>query len=397
MLTIVNPLAVGQSNVYTTAGVAGYNVYRKVNDSALQLVGKTGPGENSFVDQTAFNGVRYTYTVSPFDADNESATTLENSAMAIRNNVVDANGAPVLGLFGANNTVDYDDFFIFADHFGLTAGQGSFEPAFDLVPNNQIDFDDFFVFADNFGKSIQSAGKVIPTMAGLNSDARFALTAGAELPRVGEELSLTVSLEDFVEVKAYGLTVSYDSDLLDFVGTRSEDNALGESDLATPQAIARGEGEIYVAAFGDVTSESTVGLDLIFRAKAEIEDSFIEIASGAVQDGNYGINQIANPVNVRIETRPEVYALDNNYPNPFNPETTIKYQLPEAGEVTLEIYNMLGQVVNTLVSDYQTAGRYVVQWDATNDHGQPLSSGVYFYRITAGGEFQSYKKMLLLK
>ena len=58
---------------------------------------------------------------------------------------------------------------------------------------------------------------------------------------------------------------------------------------------------------------------------------------------------------------------------------------------------MLGQVVNTLVSDYQTAGRYVIQWDATNDNGQALSSGVYFYRITAGGEFQSIKKMLLLK
>jgi hypothetical protein len=397
VFTIVNPQAVGTSNVFTTAGVTGYNVYRKVNDGAFQLVGKAGSGETSYTDQTVFNGVRYTYTVSPYDLDNEAGTALENSAMAVRNNAVAADGTPVLGLFGADTRVDYDDFFIFADHFGLSAGAEAYEPAFDLSPNNQIDYDDFFVFADYFGKAIQVAGKVVPTMAGLNSDARFYLDAGLELPRVGEDMTIAVSLEEFVEVKAYGLTVAFDAELLEFVGTNVEDNILGESELSTPQVIARGEREVYVAAFGDVASQGDLSIDLIFRAKSEIEASYIEISSGALQDGSYGLNQITTPASVRIETRPDVYALQNNYPNPFNPETTIKYQLPEAGEVTLEIYNMLGQVVNTLVNDYQTAGRYVIQWDATNNNGQSLSSGVYFYRISAGEEFHSIKKMLLLK
>ena len=397
VFTIVNPQAVGTNNVFTTAGVTGYNVYRKVNDGAFQLVGKAGSGETSYTDQTVFNGVRYTYTVSPYDLDNEAGTALENSAMAVRNNAVAVDGTPVLGLFGADASVGYDDFFIFADHFGLSAGAEAYEPAFDLSPNNQIDYDDFFVFADNFGKAIQVAGKVVPTMAGLNSDARFYLDAGLELPRVGEDMTIAVSLEEFVEVKAYGLTVAFDAELLEFVGTNVEDNILGESELSTPQVIARGEREVYVAAFGDVASQGDLGIDLIFRAKSEIEASYIEISSGALQDGSYGLNQITTPASVRIETRPDVYALQNNYPNPFNPETTIKYQLPEAGEVTLEIYNMLGQVVNTLVNDYQTAGRYVIQWDATNNNGQSLSSGVYFYRISAGEEFHSIKKMLLLK
>jgi len=397
VFTIVNPQAVGTNNVFTTAGVTGYNVYRKVNDGAFQLVGKAGSGETSYTDQTVFNGVRYTYTVSPYDLDNEAGTALENSAMAVRNNAVAADGTPVLGLFGADASVGYDDFFIFADHFGLSAGAEAYEPAFDLSPNNQIDYDDFFVFADNFGKAIQVAGKVVPTMAGLNSDARFYLDAGLELPRVGEDMTIAVSLEEFVEVKAYGLTVAFDAELLEFVGTNVEDNILGESELSTPQAIARGEREVYIAAFGDVASQGDLSIDLIFRAKSEIEASYIEISSGALQDGSYGLNQITTPASVRIETRPDVYALQNNYPNPFNPETTIKYQLPEAGEVTLEIYNMLGQVVNTLVNDYQTAGRYVIQWDATNNNGQSLSSGVYFYRISAGEEFHSIKKMLLLK
>ena len=72
--------------------------------------------------------------------------------------------------------------------------------------------------------------------------------------------------------------------------------------------------------------------------------------------------------------------------------------MPDANEVTLEVFNMLGQVVRTMVDrEFQNAGRYSYQWDATNDSGQPLSSGIYFYRVTAGGEFQSHKKMLLLK
>jgi hypothetical protein len=235
-------------------------------------------------------------------------------------------------------------------------------------------------------------------MAGLNSDARFYLDAGAALPSVGEELSVAVSLEDFVEVRGYGLTVEFDNQLLEFVESRVVDNALGETELAAPQTLSQQDGMVSIAAFGETVSDGGLGLNLVFRTKQEIESSYIELTSGALQDGSYGLNRITSPVSIRVETRPEVYALEDNYPNPFNPETTIKYQLPEAGQVTLEVYNMLGQVVKTLVNNqFQNAGRYSLQWDATNNSGQPLSSGVYFYRILAGGEFQSHKKMLLLK
>jgi hypothetical protein len=397
MVTQVVPQAIGGSNVYTTAGVKGYNVYRKVGDAAYTLVGTANAGETSFTDETVFNGVRYTYQVRPFDADNITASQIEKSAMAIRNNVVDANGAPVYGLFGVDNKVDYDDFFIFADHFGLSAGQDAFDRAFDLVPNNTVDLDDFFAFADNFGREIVATGKVVPMMAGLNSDARFYLDAGTDLPRVGEELVIDVNLENFVELKAYGFGMTYDASVLEFVGARVENNILGEGQLAQPQVIAQGEGTVSLGAFGDVATKGDLGLSLVFRTLEEIEASYIELTEGGLQDGSYGLNSVTGPVSVRIETRPEVYALSDNYPNPFNPETTIKYQLPNAGDVTLEVYNMLGQVVRTLVSEQQNAGRYVLQWDATSDAGHALSSGIYFYRIQAGGEFQSVKKMLLLK
>ena len=385
------------SNVYTTAGVKNYNVYRKVGDDTPQLVGQAGPGETSYVDAQVFNGVRYDYQVAPTDADNIAVTDLWNSAMAIRNNVLNEKGERVLGLFGVDNRVDYDDFFIFADHFGLSVGDGAFDPAFDLVADNQVNFDDFFAFADNFGQIAVGTGKVVPVMAGLNSEARFSLAVGADLPRVGEELAIAVNLEDYAELRGYGLTVSYDADVLEFVGSRVNDNILGEGGLAEPHLMAQGDGEVSIVSFGQTATDGDLGLNLVFRTMQEIESSYIEITDGKLQDGGYGLNHVTESVSIRVETRPEVYSLSDNYPNPFNPETTIKYQLPEAGDVNLEIYNMLGQVVRSLVSTNQNAGRYVLQWDATNDSGQPLSSGIYFYRIQAGGEFQSVKKMLLLK
>jgi hypothetical protein len=241
------------------------------------------------------------------------------------------------------------------------------------------------------------AGRVVPMFAGLNGEASLALDAGAALPRTGEEMTVAVKLADYVELSGYGLDLAYDPAVLEFVGTRVENNLLGEGALAQPQVISSQDGKASIVAFGETATGGDLGLTLVFRTKAETEGSYIEITNGLLSDGSYGVNDLRGPVSVRVETRPEVYALADNYPNPFNPETTIKYQLPEAGIVTLEVYNMLGQVVRTLVNEHQNAGRYAVQWNAANDNGQPLSSGIYFYRVQAGQEFQSVKKMLLLK
>ena len=397
MMTYAVNGAVGASNAYSVAGVKGYNVYRAVNGGEALVVGKASPGETSFVDRTVFNGVRYTYEVKPYDTDNESASPFARTAMAIRNNAKDVDGLPILGLFGADNTVGFDDFFIFADNFGLQLGDAGFESAFDLHPNSRIDFNDFFVFADNFGKAAKVAGKVVPNLvAGLNGDARIDLAAGAELPRVGEDMVIDVTLADFAEIKGYGFTVNYDGTALEFVKATTENNRLGEGDLAQLQVLVQTDGEVALGAFGETLSEGDVELSLIFRSKVEIEQSLIEVRAGELRDGNYALNQIASLGVVSVETRPEAFALLNNYPNPFNPETTIKYHLPEAAQVKLEIYNMVGQVVRTLVQTHQNAGRYVVQWDAANDNGQSLASGIYLYRIQAG-DFHEVKKMLLLK
>jgi hypothetical protein len=89
--------------------------------------------------------------------------------------------------------------------------------------------------------------------------------------------------------------------------------------------------------------------------------------------------------------------LDQNIPNPFNPTTTIKYEVREAGLVSLKIYNVAGQLVKTLVDGQKVAGQvYSATWNGLNDAGQPVSSGVYFYKLVAKN-FTQTKKMVLLK
>jgi len=96
---------------------------------------------------------------------------------------------------------------------------------------------------------------------------------------------------------------------------------------------------------------------------------------------------------VRIPVR---FSLRQNYPNPFNPVTSISFDLPNDGKVSLTVYNMLGQKVSTLVNDYRRAGRHTVTWNGRSELGHTVSTGVYLYRIEVG-DFSATKKMVLLK
>ena len=99
----------------------------------------------------------------------------------------------------------------------------------------------------------------------------------------------------------------------------------------------------------------------------------------------------------RAETvLPIAYALSQNAPNPFNPATEISYALPAAGPVRLEIYNLLGQKVATLVDGDRPAGTHTVVWRGHDVHGQDVSSGVYLYRFSTDGRVKT-RRMLLLK
>ncbi len=148
----------------------------------------------------------------------------------------------------------------------------------------------------------------------------------------------------------------------------------------------------------------------------DMEDHFARLNLFFLNDDSYGSSIIGNgatpnPDNCRLEyaaidfsklstKENRIVPMNDisamNYPNPFNPETTINYQLKENGSVELNVYNIKGQLVKTLVKKYQKTGEHNVVWNGTDNSGNRLASGIYFYKIKQG-KFTSTRKMILMK
>src|SRR5690606_38748107 len=101
-------------------------------------------------------------------------------------------------------------------------------------------------------------------------------------------------------------------------------------------------------------------------------------------------------VGVEDAALPEAFALEGNYPNPFNPSTQVRFAVPEAAHVRIEVFNVLGQRVQVLVDQVVEPGHHTVTWDARGSMGEVVPSGVYLYRMEAGG-FTETRRMVLLK
>jgi len=115
---------------------------------------------------------------------------------------------------------------------------------------------------------------------------------------------------------------------------------------------------------------------------------------------NSGVSDLQTCTDVKEEDEeikvPASFSLNQNYPNPFNPETKIEYFLPKETQVRIDIFNIIGQRVKTLVNQRETAGHKKVIWDGKNERGEAVSSGIYFYRLEADN-FTQTRKMILMK
>ena len=142
-----------------------------------------------------------------------------------------------------------------------------------------------------------------------------------------------------------------------------------------------------------------------FNCRSQSKNYSIGIESVKARDNNnYDIQTLIGSKEALKSEVPTKYGMAQNYPNPFNPLTAISYELPVVSNVQLNVFDILGRVVVTLVNKQQTAGSYRVEWDGKNMQQQPVSSGVYFYQMRAvdpasasGGGYVCIKKMLLMK
>jgi len=168
-----------------------------------------------------------------------------------------------------------------------------------------------------------------------------------------------------------------------------------EDDIMTEEVDGYIEGETMSFKFWDASAEQEYDLDLSYTISNALQTDLPYSTNPIFGSKNYAM--LSFGATLKGDLLPEKYALHQNYPNPFNPTTTIRFDLPDVSKVKLEVYNILGQKVTTLMDQVCTAGFKSIRWNASE-----LASGMYIYRIkteslTDGEKFASVKKMVLIK
>jgi len=372
-----------------TQGAALSYILQVSSDSAFSTVvasvsglaegsGGAGPGRTAWtVDRKLLENQTYHWRVravegvviGPFSAARQFATQRPPAVV-------------LTGDFNGDRTVNFDDFFLFADNFGKSASGAS--APFDLSANGSVDFDDFFVFADNFGKSASAKRWAAAALA--ETEAALALDAVVQKG----ELTLHVGARRAAALQAFGLVLAYDPRLLEFRGARPGPL------VAEPRlfALLRQEpGELVLggalggAPEGDLT-------ELRFALLGPADQVAIELREGLVSRPGAQVSRVEGVAAGR--PRPAAWFLGANYPNPFNPATAIRYGLAQGGPVRLRVFDVLGQQVRVLVEGQQSAGFYQVVWDGADAGGRPLGNGLYFYLLQTP-QFTQARKMMLIK
>ena len=393
------------------AGVDRYEVWRGESADALELYATLSAGETTFVDQEVPGVASVIYRIDAADLDNVTpGTQVDVPLFTTRQEFLTADGEPVYIILingGSPLTQDFEDFLAFANAFMKSAGEPGFLLQADTDDSGTVDFTDFLAFANAFlAEAVAPAGaKVVPIqpLPGVNDNVELALSLSDSKVLAGQTVTVNVALANATALSGFGFEMLYDADKFEYVeSAASEQDLLKSGGAETPLFLAHPveAGQLVIANAvidGAPVSGNGEVVSLTFKVLQEFEENArFEIADGIVFDHE----QLPNPVvalgSLSVESTPTEFALLQNFPNPFNPETTIKYNLAEGTNVSLRIYNVVGQVVRTLVAEPQSAGRYTVRWNGTDDRGVSVSSGIYFYELRSRG-FQDVKKLMLLK
>jgi hypothetical protein len=319
-----------------------------------------------------------------------------------------------LGDVSGDGNVYFEDLLPLSNCYWTYHGDPNYNSEFDIGPtylgnahgvpetDNVINFEDLIIYAINFGE-VGPNQKQVPLFTDTHVDGALGLTlqTSSMTPAVGEEFTVSISLENNSgDVKGINFELLFDGDALEYIGTE-QSPALKISPVPVFFADRENEGkvEVSLALLGNGLSIGGSGelVQLHFRLKKPGQLSFgfenIDLRDTENQVLLSGSSGSEYVVGNRVPSR---YALGQNYPNPFNPNTEISYELPEAGHVTLKIYNVRGQLVRTLVDEFEEAGYHKVMWNSNADSGKRVSSGIYLYRMESS-DFVATRKMVLMK
>jgi hypothetical protein len=203
-----------------------------------------------------------------------------------------------------------------------------------------------------------------------------------------------------VEQDVYATCISVSDDATYDFQNQPELEALGDAYQLGPSISFGRELTVAFALDHLDLGDKAKALFTIFRyedGKWRALDSYLEGNSVCADVGQLGVYRLVyDPAGKHAVGTPTSFALYQNCPNPFNPETQIRYDLPVSGHVNLAIYNVLGQKVRVLVDEFQDVGRKSARWDGHDENGRDVASGIYFYKIKVEN-FEKIRKMVLLK
>ena len=316
-----------------------------------------------------------------------------------------------------DNAVNLNDLSFLGSNYGISIAYLDPENCLDVGPTSTagvngrpltddlINFEDLIIFAINYGQvSLRGLGAEIVELGQPGAGAvDLRLAPVNREVQAGDRVEVPVVLTGkALDVRGIRTVVAYDPGLLSYEGSGAseavastehffKDLALaGQVDLnlATLRAGIKGSGAVMWLRFRALKSGS---LDL------NLQDSHVRDSSNKelLAQGEVARNLPEQAVQMESGV-PAAYRLGDAVPNPFNPRTTISYDLPATTAVKLAIYDVTGRVVRTLVDGVQAAGSHSAEWDGTNDNGRHVESGVYFYAIRAGS-YESQRRMALLK
>jgi hypothetical protein len=269
-------------------------------------------------------------------------------------------------------------------------------------PDDVIDFEDLMVFAMNYGNVSPSGTSVLSVVA--SSAIPLEDAVGFELVpngRDGTTFSYAIVINnDATNLKGFALDLS--------CGFGGEDIQISQSAALTGKSSQHFFGTIEREGGGVTVCVAALGVDRAFGYSGEIARVVVHKGSGitapvileraVLRDLDNRSDEVTMAGGGgETRTIPTESALYQNHPNPFNPSTTIGYDVPVgSGQVTLRIYDIRGTHIRTLVNETPPGGRHTVEWDGRDNRGQTVSSGIYFYRLKAKG-FVETRKMLLMK
>ncbi|MCH7819670.1 MAG: T9SS type A sorting domain-containing protein, partial [Candidatus Marinimicrobia bacterium] len=250
---------------------------------------------------------------------------------------------------------------------------------------------------DHFGFSVTISGDYAVVGAGYDDDIGDQSGSAYVFKRTGTSWTQEAKLlpSDGAALDHFGSSVSISGDYAVVGATGDDDNA---PDAGSAYLFKR-SGTSWTQEAKILASDGATGDYFGLSGSASISGDYAVVGAFDADDNGSGsgsayvYNGFIPAVGVEDEIAglPAEFALSQNYPNPFNPVTVIRYSIPKAEEVSLVVYNLIGEEVAHLIDERKPAGSYTVKWNASD-----FASGIYFYRLQAG-DFVQTRKMVLLK